>query len=104
MKPSPPEKKRRLQKRDPKSIIVRKRQNSEDKYDKVEYQERMEATLLSMLNKQFPVDDDDELPVKQAATHKSKQSLDLEIENIETRITVPSTGVAAQMSKINDQE
>ena len=34
--------------------------NSEDKYDKVEYQERIEKQLLKALMNQFPVEEDDE--------------------------------------------
>ena len=48
------------EKTQPDTLIVRKRMNSEDKYDKVEYQERMEKQLLKALMNQFPVEEDDE--------------------------------------------
>ncbi len=37
---------------------------SDDKYNKVEYQERMEQQLMQMIKTQFPVSDSDEEEVK----------------------------------------
>jgi hypothetical protein len=34
--------------------------NSEDKYDKKEFQARMETQFLNMIKSQFPIDEDDD--------------------------------------------
>eukprot|EP00347_Sterkiella_histriomuscorum_P024472 403330998 len=54
----------------------KKRIQSEDKFDKKEFQERMELQIMNMIKKQFPVEDSDEDTIIQSESNLVRQQSD----------------------------
>ncbi|CDW85195.1 UNKNOWN [Stylonychia lemnae] len=83
----------------------KKRIHSEDKFDKKEFQERMETQFLNMIKKQFPVDDSDDDTIKQNELN-SPQVIDetLVLKQAIEKMQIPSILLTNQVMNNNKSQ